>query len=262
MGIKKIEKDAGDNLSKKYIEAAKYDSSICDLILSGCNFRTNIIKNSFWYTGNILEKGTPRNDMLFNTSLKDQLKKQLVDSLGIDSKRKILLYAPTFRKDYSIDCYNINWKQIIKSLKQKTGDDYVILLRLHPNFINKKIDYNSLFCTDDMYDVTMYHDMQELLLISDILVTDYSSSIFDFSLLYRPCIIYAPDYRTYNRGTYFQLHQLPFPLAENQKQLIESIDKFDKTSYQIELRNFIQKVIGSFEDGQACYHLYNWMKKQ
>lgn len=63
MGIKKVEKDG--NLDAEYIEIAKSDSRMCDLILSGCKFRSNVIRSGFWYDGEILEKGTPRNDMLF-----------------------------------------------------------------------------------------------------------------------------------------------------------------------------------------------------
>lgn len=107
MGIKKIEQDAEENLSLSYINEAKYDSSICDLILSGCKFRTEVIKRAFWYDGEILEKGTPRNDVLFQDHA--ELKQRIFAQCDIPKNAKILLYAPTFRKDMGLQYYKFNW---------------------------------------------------------------------------------------------------------------------------------------------------------
>ena len=91
MGIKKVEKDVEDYLLPQYIESAQYDSSICDLILSGCSYRTEVIRRAFWYDGEILEKGTPRNDMLFvsQKTFKDKICKKY----NLNPDMKILLYA-------------------------------------------------------------------------------------------------------------------------------------------------------------------------
>lgn len=263
MGIKRIEKDAEQDLNKGYIRNAKYDSKICDLILSGCRFRTNVIKRAFWYNGEILEQGTPRNDMLFNDKNSTyKLRNDIYEKYFVPKEKYVILYAPTFRKDLAIDHYRLSWKDIVESLELKFKKKYVVFLRLHPNMLNSNIDISCLMNYPDMRDVTLYHDMQELLAISDILITDYSSSIFDFSLLLRPCFIYASDYESYDRGTYLQMDRLPYPFAMNERDLIDNIRQFSMDKYISSLRNFQNNIIGSYEKGVACESFYKWMIKQ
>lgn len=107
--------------------------------------------------------------------------------------------------------------------------------------------------------MTYYHDMHELLCISDVLITDYSSSLFDFSLLHKPCFIYATDYESYDRGTYFRLEELPFPLALNNAELFDVISQFDKEEYESKLTEFNKRILCSYETGKACEALYQWM---
>lgn len=257
MGIKKIEKDAV--LPEGYVKTAQYDSSMCDLILSGCQYRTEVIKRAFWYDGEILEKGTPRNDILF----KDHtvIRERIFSMYGLPSEAKILLYAPTFRSDYSLRYYKLSWEDVIPILDRTFSGNFYVLLRLHPNFYTQHINGGIKIGNNSrIIDVTSYHDMQELLCISDILVTDYSSSLFDFSLLYRPCFIYATDYTTYDRGTYFQLDKLPFPLAQTDQELVKCIENFDTRHYNNELRIFNTEIIGSYENGHACEAFYHWIK--
>lgn len=257
MGIKKIEKDAGDSLSLSYINEAKYDSSICDLILSGCRFRSEVIKRAFWYKGEILEKGTPRNDMLFRNH--DELRKKIFREYNIPDDARILLYAPTFRSDMGLRYYKFDWEDVHSVLEQKFGAPMYILLRLHPNFCRAGFDTSRLCNSNNVIDVTYYQDMHELLCVSDILVTDYSSSLFDFSLLYKPCFIYAVDSETYDRGTYLGLNDLPFPLAHGEKELIDVVENFDRDEYVKNVAKFNNEVLGTYESGNACKALYQWM---
>ena len=257
MGIKKIEQDAEETLSLSYINEAKYDSSICDLILSGCKFRTEVIKRVFWYDGEILEKGTPRNDVLFQDHT--ELKQRIFAQCDIPKNTKILLYAPTFRKDMGLQYYKFNWDDVLPALEEKFGSPMFIFLRLHPNFCRAGIDVSALCQCERVLDVTYYHDMHELLCISDVLITDYSSSLFDFSLLHKPCFIYATDYESYDRGTYFRLEELPFPLALNNAELFDVISQFDKEEYESKLTEFNKRILCSYETGKACEALYQWM---
>ena len=205
MSLKKIEKDAESQLGKHYVGRAKSDSSMCDLMLSGCRFHSLLFKNSFWYKGEILEKGTPRCDVLFKDP--SNIRKELFDLYGIKQNVGIILYAPTFRRDYNLDNYKLEWFNIITELKKKESRDYVVFIRLHPNFLfHRNIDIKK-YMRENVFDVTSYPEMQNLLLVSDYLVTDYSSSMFDFSLLGKPCFIYAKDYMNYDRGFYFKLNE-------------------------------------------------------
>lgn len=260
MGIKAIEKDVEEKLGTAYVKMAKEDSKYCDLIFSGCKFRSEIIKRAFWYNGEILEKGTPRNDMLFDKSRFDELKNKIFKRYSIPSNAKILLYAPTFRKDHKLHYYKLDWNKIIKVLNSKFNEEFYILFRLHPNLIGQIQDNSFLINNPNVKDTTLYDDMQELLTISDILITDYSSSIFDMALTYKPVFIYATDYDTYDRGTYLPLDSLPFLFAQNEDQLIKNIEYFDNSTYRNNLKTFITETLGSFENGKACEEFYKWMK--
>lgn len=254
MGVKKVEKDAVESLSQDYIEYAKRDSLNCDLILAGCELRANIIRTSFWYYGEILKKGTPRNDMLFTVDVKG-LKKKIYSLYHIPTNAKILLYAPTFRSNHTLDYYKFDWRDVVTLLNDMYGEEFCVLLRLHPNLLDiVKID-----CGSTAIDVTRYHDMHELLCISDILVTDYSSSMFDFALLNRPCFIYATDYTKYDRGVYMDLHDTPFPFAQSNAELLSLLKEFDVLAYQESLIRFNHDYIGSYEKGKACEGVYQWM---
>lgn len=259
MGIKKVEMDVENELPAVYIQNAKYDSSMCDLILSGCRFRTEVIKRAFWYSGEILEGGTPRNDILFQDHTK--LRENIFAQYNIPSNAKILLYAPTFRKDMGLQYYKFDWEDILPVLEEKFSAPIFIFLRLHPNFCSNGIVLSDLYQNDRVRDFTYYHDMQELLCISDILVTDYSSSLFDFSLLNKPCFIYAKDYDIYDRGTYFELDSLPFPFAVSDLEFKKRIIEFDESKYIMNVSYFNKQIIGSYEDGNACKKMYNWMIK-
>jgi CDP-glycerol glycerophosphotransferase len=112
---------------------------------------------------------------------------------------------------------------------------------------------------DGVCDATRYNDMQELLSVADMLITDYSSSMFDFAMQSRPCILYATDADAYDRGFYFNIRELPFPLAENEAQLIATIEGFDSAAYATQLGSFFTERVGLKEDGHAAEALAEWM---
>lgn len=250
--LKQIEKDAEAALPTHYIQMAKKDSAKCDLLLSGCKYSTTIFERSFWYKGEIFEYGTPRNDLLFQNNLNKR--KEIVENLSIPNEANILLYAPTFRKDSSLDVYDLNFKNLQTKLQMKFGGNWIILVKLHPHLISRS---NELVYGESVIDVTSYDDIQELLLISHILISDYSSLIFDFSITKRPCFLYVPDLHTYtseDRQLYFNISDLPFISAVSNTDLLEEIANFQLQSYKYELNRFL-KQIGSYEDGQANKHL-------
>jgi CDP-glycerol glycerophosphotransferase len=138
------------------------------------------------------------------------------------------------------------------------GAKVTLLLRLHPNLIGKA-DTSSLINHPSVIDMTRYHDMQELLCVSDMLITDYSSSMFDYAMLRRPCMLYATDVAEYDRGYYYDFRELPFPLAQNSEQLINLIENFDEKEYQRDLKTFLDERLGLVERGVAAEELARWM---
>lgn len=250
--LKQIEKDAEDTLPKHYVKMAKSDSKKLDLLLSGCKFSTDTFKRVFWYEGEIFEYGTPRNDILLRNT--DKLKTRIKDKLKIDRNKKVILYAPTFRKNNDLKVYNIDYSIIINKLSEKFGGEWIFLVKLHPHLISKS---KELVYGENVIDITSYDDIQELLGISDILVSDYSSLMFDFGLTNKPCFLYIPDVDKYTKGDrklYFDINELPFIPVKNNNEFIKEIDSFNEVKYKEKLDEFFAK-IGSFESGQCCKEL-------
>lgn len=261
VALKRIEKDAEDQLSYSYLKKAKIDSKVCDLMVSGCRFQTSLLKEKFWYDGEILERGIPRNDVFFNKARHPEMKERICHKYGISPDSRIVLYAPTFRRDKSIEPYRIDWSRVVPELRKIYDTEKIsVLLRLHPNLIGKA-DASSLINDESVIDVTRYHDMQELLCVSDLLITDYSSSMFDITMLKKPCMLYATDIEKYNRGYYFDFAELPFPLARNEEELIGNIRTFDSAAYDESVESFFEKHIGLCEDGNASKAIAGWLTR-
>lgn len=256
MSIKKVEGDVADVLGKEYCNVAKHDSSICDLMISGCKFRTEVFRRAFWYNGEILEKGTPRNDILFNDDNKKAIRNRIDKMYGTKGK-VIFLYAPTFRVGYNDEILHLEWKSILESIEEKYHNKVKLLIRLHPNLQNYPIGDIGLD-EANWCNVSLYDEMQELLTVSDVLLTDYSSSCFDFALTGRPCFIHTMDLYKYDRGLYMSPKELPFPASVTNEELVNNILEFDNVEYAVKIKDFLRR-IDSYEKGDACNEIYKWM---
>lgn len=242
--LKCIEGDVPD-LPASYVENAKEDSAKIDLLLSGCGFSSDIFRRAFWYDGEILEKGTPRCDGFFRDAA--AVKEKVFGFYGIDKGKKLALYAPTFRKDKGYD-YGLDFGALGDSL----GEDWVAGCRLHPN-LNGQTLPGAIPMSD-------YPDMQELLMACDLLITDYSSSMFDMAVAGKQCALYVPDLEDYmarERGLYFDIEALPFPVAKD----MERLCALDFAGYGEKLEGFLAK-IRSFEDGNGAKHVVEWMEER
>lgn len=253
LGMKKIEGDAIDTLSQEYIETSKHSVSMADVFVSNSQWLNTIYRRAFGYKGKIIKCGYPKNDIFFSNR-NEEIYAKVRKKLGLPLNRKILLYAPTFRERYDTDEWlNIDLFQIESYLNNVYDDKWTILIKMHPKMIKCQEKYIKLLGSN-ILDVTGYPDMQELIISTDMYITDYSSAIFDFSLLKRPAFIYASDYAIYEeseRGLYFDLNELPFPVAYNMKELLENISNFDMISYKKKLDQFFEYV-GMQEEGRAA----------
>lgn len=258
IALKKIEGDAISDLSSKYIADAKNDSKMCDLFLSDSDWFNNIIRTAFWYKGSILNKGIPRNDIFFDKNKQKLSKQNIENTFNIDSSNKLLvLYAPTFRNYNAYSAYNLDWKKVINSIQYCFGRNAIVLFRLHPNSL-ERVDIKKLICYPSIVDASRFNDMQQLLCASDILITDYSSSMFDFAIMNKPCFIYANDLDLYKRGFYFDINKLPFPFAQELDILIKNIKNFSQEEYRTKVSNFMN-ILGLTDKGDACKHVLEWM---
>src|SRR5699024_4212608 len=129
LGLKKIEGDAPYGVNARHIKFSKRDSKMTDLYISNSKHLSDIYKRAFWFDGDILESGYPKNDILFEG--KDTYQDKVRNKFGVHKKEKILLYAPTFRENGAIDAYDIDFNLLHDALNKI--DKWTIFIRLHPN---------------------------------------------------------------------------------------------------------------------------------
>ena len=175
----------------------------------------------------------------------------------------IVLYAPTFRRMQKIpnlDLYDIDWTSILNAFERSFGGKWVGFVRLHPNISEFS---NKLHFNERVYDVTSYPDMQELLAVSDACISDYSSSILEFGVTGKPAFLFATDYEEYkrDRDVYFQLEELPFPLAQSNQELQNVIMSFSYDEYKKQQEFFYNDIIRMKESGNASKELANLIER-
>ncbi len=256
--LKHIER-AAEKLPEHYVRQCQLDSAQIDLIASNSAFMTRVYREDFWYDGEIAEYGSPRNDVLFRPN---HCGEKVKEFFGLPKDQKLLLYAPTFRDDGSTDCYAIDPEGALAACEKRFDGQWSALLRLHPNAAALS---KGLFPYDGerVIDATAYPDMQELLLACDLLITDYSSSMFDYALSGKPCIQFATDIEAYQegRGFYFPLDHLPFPLARSNEELEGIIAGFDEAAQKERWAEFATQQ-GFCEDGHASERCARWILEQ
>lgn len=237
--LKRIEGDAVEALDPEYVATAKMDSRLADLFLSDSRFLTDIYRRAFWYDGEILECGFPRNDILFGEH--PELTEKVRKTLGVKPEQKLLLYAPTYRKDKGLSVYDVDYEKCVRALERRFGGEWLILARLHPNVADKASELK----LDPRYvkNASDYPDIQELYLASGALLTDYSSSMFDFMNTGKPCFLYVNDVAAYanDRNFTFDLTRLPFSLAENNTELEQNILAFQEEQQAEKVQRFRQE---------------------
>ena len=202
--------------------------------------------------------GLPRMDYYFENHDLNQLKSEFYNKYNISKDKKIILYAPTFRED---EKYNnvFNFLDLGK-FNESLGDEYVLALRLHPK-INKF--YGEDISAEGKYiDVSRYENEQELMLISDILITDYSSIMIEFSALDKPTVFFTYDLDNYlsnERGFYYDFKKtVPGPIVYTTEELIDVVknNNFDKSK----ISQFISTQFDVI-DGKASKRIVDFLLK-
>ena len=253
IGLKAVERQVEDQLNSKYVKKAKKDAAQTDLMLSDSTWTTEIFKKWFWYDGIIKKTGFPRNDILVKNN--ESLRDKIYLYFNIDKQNKIILYAPTFRQSADFNTCKVDFKKILDAVNRKFAGEYVVLIRLHPNTFqqlskeNKKLyDFNK-----QIINASIYPDMQELLAVSDILITDYSSCMFDGMIGKKKVFLLMKDFHEYiaqERRLLFNIEKLPFKTAFSDNDLVNVINHFDNDAYFTDLNNF-QNELDVYEMGTA-----------
>ena len=214
------------------------------------------LRNSFHHNGKILECGMPRNDILIHTADSD-LRKKVLDHFHLPADQKLLIYAPTYRENKTASDYSFDTKAVKTMLSQRFGGNWSILFRCHYYIVEDAKNLSS-----DYINASDYPDMQELLYAANMLITDYSSSIWDFSFTGRPCLLYATDLNNYqvSQGFYSDIHTWPFPLAESNQELLDNIQHVSFDTYTKAIQQHHED-LGSYESGTACWEVLKYIRQ-
>ena len=237
LGIKKVAMDEVGALAKirndrRYLKG----TSLADVYISNSDHLSIIYRRAFNYHGPIWKCGYPKNDMLVQNNPKEGMKAR--KDLGIPSDHKVLLYAPTWRLRFAenhyidMNVYDLDIQRLKKTLANKFGGEWMMLIRFHPLQRLYAKDFQEAH--PEVKNVTDYQDMQRLLMATDVMVSDYSSCIFDAALRRIPCFAYATDFEQYKneeRGVYYEMDELPFPYAKNNDEMEQNVKAFDMDGY-------------------------------
>ena len=200
----------------------------------------------------IIEEGYPRNDFLFNKTQKDIT--LIKEKLKIPINKKVIFYLPTFRDNQHTSGIGYTYELQIDfdRLRKAIGDEYVVLFSPH-YFIANSIDLSKY--EGFVINVARYDEINELYLVSDIIMTDYSSVFFDFANLKRPIVFYMYDYDLYQsrlRDFYISLDELPGPITRTQEELEKCIINIETEfpKYERKYEDFNKKYT-YLDDGNA-----------
>ncbi|WP_343208474.1 CDP-glycerol:glycerophosphate glycerophosphotransferase [Anaerolentibacter hominis] len=225
-----------------------------DYLVAANQFSSVTFRSCFQFKKKMLEYGYPRNDLMYRED-KDELAAKLRGKLGIPADKKTILYAPTWRDDeyYDKGQYKFALKLDLARMKKELGDEYVILLRTH-YYIADALDVTGL--EDFAFNLSKYDDITELYLISDLLITDYSSVFFDYANLKRPVLFYTYDlekYRDNLRGFYIDIEkEVPGPILYTEDEVIDAVKHIGRIEeeYRALYEEFYERFC-SWEDGHA-----------
>jgi len=241
-----------------YHEEFRKNASTWDYLIVQNDYSMHIFKEAFDFKGEFIKSGYPRNDLLFEQNDSEHIS-ILRTKYGIPDGKKVMLYAPTWRDDeyYDKEWYKFPTELDFERMKEAFEDEYVLILKCHYMVGDKpchKADAGKESKERGGYDgfVTWAPcncEITELYLISDLLITDYSSAMFDYGILLRPMFFYVYDYDDYKdklRGFYFDLlAEAPGPIVTETTELVQAIKEYHYSEHE-----------GAYEAFSRKYHVY------
>lgn len=256
--LKKLVFDMGEvtSASPMYKRDVYIQSRSWDYLIAPNQFSEEIFRRCFMYDGKMLSTGYPRNDIPHLDEEKARtLAAEVKRELRIPKDKKVILYAPTWRDDefYSSGQYKFSLRLDLDKVRRELGEEYVVVLRTH-YFIVDSLDLSAF--EGFAYDAGSYQDIARLYLISDVLITDYSSVFFDFANLKRPMLFFTYDlekYRSVLRGFYINMEEeLPGPMLFTTEEIIASLKDLAglRETYKEKYEAFYEKYCG-WEEGNS-----------
>jgi CDP-glycerol glycerophosphotransferase len=218
-------------LDRAGLVRATRDIARWDYLVSQNPFSTEILRRAFRFEGQVLETGYPRNDVLSAPDAEAR-RAQARRHLALDDDTRAVLYAPTWRDTLVDEHGRLGFSLALdpKRLRDRLGAEHVLLLRLHYAITADLSDAYG----DEVVDVTAHPDIRDLYLAADVLITDYSSAMFDFAVTGKPMIFFVydlPAYRSEIRGFYFELaDEAPGPLCTTTDEVTEALSDLEGVS--------------------------------
>lgn len=202
----------------------------------------------------IVSTGVPRTDIFFDDEYKNNKIYEILEKYPIIKNKKVILFAPTYRGEVLNGYYDFNKLDILKLIKY-FREDYIVILKLH-QFIKNRPNWIDTY-NDFVIDLSLEYEINDLFFISDIMITDYSSVVFEYSLLNKPMIFFTYDLYDYiNKRDFYYPYEsfVPGPIAYNTDEIIDIIKN---NRFEIEkLKDFRIKFFDHF-DGKSTERVYN-----
>ncbi len=228
-----------------------------DYLISTDERNDTVMRSSVNFTKTSYILGNASTDSIVNAT--DEDRKKVLEKLGLTTNtKKIIMYAPTFRDD------ELNDKEVnnLRIMSLSALKDYIVLLRMHP-LMNDKV--KNIKMPENFINACDYPDINDLYLITDILITDYSSIIFPYMCLNKNLILYPYDmdhYISLRGGFYLDYNSLPGPICYSEEELIKAIETIDdnKPIYDKKTKEFNEKY-NSLNDGKVCKRIIEYLKE-
>ena len=235
-------------------KALKISESKTTYFLSSNKMFSDIVESAFLMPQEkILPYGLPRNDVFFKDT--SEVNAKVRSYYNLDDDVNLAMYAPTYRssnesifKKHTLGPYDLDYNKTLEALSKRFGGKWILGIRLHPS-----ISHLEMNLPDNIINMSAYEDIQELMCTASVLINDYSSTMWDFSMTRKPCFIFATDLENYdtNLGFYTSPQSWPFPLTENNDELEDAILNFNLVTYEKDLSEYFNWM-GNYDLGNAC----------
>ena len=244
-----------------YHDRVRHDAANWSLLVSPSRFATPVLRRAFGYDGEIVEAGYPRNDRLLAPNRQERAR-QVRRRLGLPPDRTVVLYAPTWRDDLPAGGgeFRFDLRLDLAEARRRLGADHVLLVRRHSHVSEAVPDADG----EVVRDVSDYPEVTDLYLVADVLVTDYSSAMFDFALTGRPMLFFTYDlehYRDTLRGFYLDFaREAPGPLLRTSEEVLDALGDLDRVAatHRDAYARFVRRYC-ELDDGHAAARVVDRM---
>lgn len=226
-----------------------------DCFLSSGEMNAEILQRAFRLDAeHVIRSGMPRSDVLYDKTKNLEVRKKV----GVASGKRIVLYAPTYRR-YDSDAFfpGTEIDNLLDALGERFGGEWVFFHKIH--YFEREPFYKNT--GENIFDCSDYFDTQELLCAVDVLITDYSSLLWDFTLLRRPAFRYSTDIDIKVNSVsdfYLDYFKWPYPHASTVSELYDCIRKYDTEYYKARMEDYIEHY-GNYDTGNSSQKAAKWI---